>query len=191
MNDWITIVSGLPRSGTSMMMQMLAAGGMDTATDDVRAADPDNPRGYCEFERVKTIKEDASWLPELRGKAVKMVSMLLFDLPGDSRYRIVFMHRDMDEILASQAKMLERRGKGGGPGDGRMAGAFDRHLDEVTRWLAAQDNMEVLYVQHGETIANPGEIAAKVNAFLGSCLDEEKMAAAVDPSLYRNRGQPA
>src|SRR5216684_2403419 len=113
----IIVVSGLPRSGTSLMMQMLAAGGIEIVTDAVRTADCDNPRGYLEFERVKKIKHDRSWLPEARDKAFKMVSQLLYDLPPSEHYRIVFMERDMDETLRSQEKMLERLGRKGAPPD--------------------------------------------------------------------------
>src|SRR5215813_11558433 len=108
MNTEIIVVSGLPRSGTSLMMQMLASGGVEVVTDHIRTADTDNPRGYLEFEKVKKIKEDQSWLPAVRGKAVKMVSQLLYDLPASERYRILFMERDLDEMLLSQEKMLKR-----------------------------------------------------------------------------------
>ena len=114
MDAEIIIVSGLPRSGTSLMMQMLASGGLKTVTDNVRTADTDNPRGYYELEKVKKIKDDASWLPETRGKAFKMVSQLLFDLPPNERYRIIFMERDLDEILVSQEAMLQRRARAAG-----------------------------------------------------------------------------
>src|SRR5271169_2606440 len=123
----ITIVSGLPRSGTSLMMQMLDNGGVTVVTDNVRAADTDNPRGYYEFEQVKKIKEDVSWLPETRGKAFKMVSQLLYELPSSQRYRIIFMERDMDEMLLSQEKMLARLNK---PAASRatIKRAFIKHL---------------------------------------------------------------
>ena len=108
MDNEIIIVSGLPRSGTSLMMQMLDNGGVPVVTDHIRTADTDNPRGYYEFEQVKKIKEDVSWLPETRGKAFKMVSQLLYELPASERYRIIFMERDLDEMLLSQEKMLAR-----------------------------------------------------------------------------------
>src|SRR5438876_12209503 len=111
----IIIVSGLPRSGTSLMMQMLDSGGVEVVTDHVRAADTDNPRGYHEFEKVKRIKQDASWLPLTRGKALKMVSQLLYDLPPGENYRIIFMERDLDEVLRSQEKMLERLNRPAAP----------------------------------------------------------------------------
>src|SRR5512143_2182608 len=113
MQEFTVIVSGLPRSGTSMMMRVLEAGGMEVAVDNVRRADEDNPRGYYEFEQVKNIRQDKSWFNGLQGRAVKMVSMLLYDLPADKRYKIVFMKRNMQEILSSQRIMLDRRGEKG------------------------------------------------------------------------------
>ena len=134
-SEFMAIVSGLPRSGTSMMMQMLEAGGMEVLTDGIRQANEDNPRGYYEFERVKQIKEDPGWLEEAQGKVVKMVSMLLFDLPAGYRYRIVFMRREMREILTSQRVMLERLGQGdtGGVGWIRVEEVEDRTLVQVLR----------------------------------------------------------
>src|SRR5438105_1498707 len=108
MSTEIIIVSGLPRSGTSLMMQMLASGGVEVVTDNLRSADTDNPRGYYEFEQVKKVKQDQSWLPSCRGKAFKMVALLLLELPPTEKYRVVFMDRDLEEVLTSQEKMLER-----------------------------------------------------------------------------------
>ena len=186
MNSEITIVSGLPRSGTSLMMQMLAQGGVEVVTDEIRASDIDNPRGYYEFEQVKKIKEDASWLPETRGKGFKMVSQLLYDLPPAETYRIVFMRREFDEMLASQEKMLARRGKPSAPRD-EIRRAFTQHLDRLFAWLKDQPNMKVLFVHYQDLVADPRGQATQINAFLGGQLDVDKMAAAVDPSLYRNR----
>ena len=134
MDAEIIIVSGLPRSGTSLMMQMLASGGLKTVTDNVRTADTDNPRGYYELEKVKKIKDDASWLPETRGKAFKMVSQLLFDLPPNERYRIIFMERDLDEMLVSQEAMLQRRARAAGPR--RRSSAHSRNTSSgcATGW---------------------------------------------------------
>src|SRR5262245_15575927 len=115
MSAEIIVVSGLPRSGTSLMMQMLDNGGIEVVTDNVRAADTDNPRGYYELEKVKRVKQDASWLPQARGKAFKMVSQLLYDLPASERYLVVFMERDFDEMLLSQEKMLQRLGRPAAP----------------------------------------------------------------------------
>ena len=184
----ITVVSGLPRSGTSLMMNMLEAGGISPLVDNARAADEDNPRGYYEFERVKKLKQDQAWLPSARGKAVKVISALLAQLPAGESYRVIFMQRNMAEILASQRRMLERRGEPADKiSDAEMAALFERHLKQVTGWLAAQPNMTVMYVDYRRLIASPQELASAVNAFLGSRLDESKMSAAVDSTLYRNR----
>jgi hypothetical protein len=108
----IVVVSGLPRSGTSMMMKMLEAGGIPVLTDYEREADEDNPKGYFEFERVKNLKDgDDAWLPQAKGKVVKVIAALLTDLPSSYEYEVIFMRRAMPEILASQRQMLIRRGE--------------------------------------------------------------------------------
>ncbi|HEV3024009.1 MAG TPA: sulfotransferase domain-containing protein [Pirellulales bacterium] len=182
----IIIVSGLPRSGTSLMMQMLDNGGVELVTDGVRAADTDNPRGYYELEQVKSIKRDASWLPQTRGKAFKMVSQLLYDLPSSERYRIIFMERDFDEMLASQEKMLERLGKRAAARH-EIVRSFTLHLERLHLWLAQQPNMLRLLVSYNDLIAEPRLQAEHVRQFLGVEADVERMARTVDPSLYRNR----
>ncbi|WP_165225836.1 sulfotransferase family protein [Aquisphaera insulae] len=186
MDTEIVIVSGLPRSGTSLMMQMLDRGGVRAVTDNIRTPDTDNPRGYYEFEQVKKIKQDASWIPEVRGKSVKMVSQLLFDLPAGEEYRIVFMERDLDEMLASQEKMLDRLNREAGPRDDIKA-AFVKHLSRLRAWLAQQPNMQVLYIRYSDLVKDPEAQASRINEFLGGALDVAAMAEAVDPSLYRNR----
>lgn len=185
MNAEIVIVSGLPRSGTSLMMQLLHAGGIPALTDHVRAPDPDNPRGYFEFERVKKVKEDAAWLAEARGRVVKMVSQLLYDLPTTERYRVVFMERDLEEVLDSQEKMLRRLGRPVAPRDG-MRRAFALHLNRVRRWLGEQANFAVLRVRYADVVTRTADEVARVNVFLGGRLDPSAAFHAVDPSLYRN-----
>jgi hypothetical protein len=186
MSSEIVVVSGLPRSGTSLMMQLLHAGGIEALTDHVRTPDTDNPRGYYEFERVKKVKGDAAWLPEARGKVVKMVSQLLFDLPPTESYRTVFMERDLDEVLDSQEKMLVRLGQPVAP-RAEMTRAFTLHLNRLHRWLAEQSNFAVLRVRYAEVVARPVEEAARVNEFLGGRLNAAAAVAAVDPTLYRNK----
>jgi len=184
----ITIVSGLPRSGTSMMMQMLMAGGMGIVTDAIRKADEDNPRGYLEWERVKKLKEDIFWLNECLGKAVKVISMLLFDLPSNYNYKIIFMQREIEEVLASQRIMLERRGETkDGVSDEHMAEKFEKHLKQVEDWIAHQSNIEVLYVKYNEVIADPLRSSKVVNNFLGEDLNTRTMAEAIEETLYRQR----
>jgi len=186
MDPEIIIVSGLPRCGTSLMMQMLAEGGYEAVTDDIRTADTDNPRGYYEFEKVKKIKEDASWLPETRGKVFKMVSQLLFDLPPTEEYRVIFMERDLDEMLISQEKMLERLNRPAAPRDA-VKGAFVRHLEKLRSWIVEQKNIHILRLSYNDLVEHPAEMAMRVNEFLGGKGDVKAMAAAVDPTLYRNR----
>lgn len=187
----ITVVSGLPRSGTSMMMQMLAAGGVPIMTDNVRQADDDNPRGYLELENAKQIKQDASWLFEAEGKAFKIVAMLLYHLPRDHQYKIVFMKRNLDEVLASQSAMLKNLGKDcKGPADAEMRLLFEQHLEKVTGWLATQKNLGVLYCEYADVIKDPSCQAGRIARFLDRSMDIRKMVEVVDSKLYRNRFQP-
>jgi hypothetical protein len=187
MDQTITIVSGLPRSGTSLMMQMLDRGGMEAVTDNIRSADVDNPKGYYEFEKVKKVKEDASWLKDTRGKVFKMVSMLLLDLPSDEKYKIIFMKRNMAEVLASQRKMLERLNKDSGPEDEEMGDLLAAHLNKTCDWLEQQPHMDVLYTNFNDLIADPLKEAKAVNRFLNNRLDIDKMIKSIDKTLYRNR----
>lgn len=184
----ITIVSGLPRSGTSMMMMMLKAGGMDILTDNVRRADVDNLKGYYEYEPVKDIETDKSWLALARGKVVKIISALLIHLPEDYTYKVIFMRRKMEEILASQRKMLIRRGENGqAVSDEKIAQVMQRHLRQVKEWLSQQSNIDVLYVCYDEVISNPRAQARRISVFLDSRIDAQMMARAVDERLYRER----
>ena len=187
-HDVITVVSGLPRSGTSMMMKMLEAGGLPVLTDHERQPDADNPKGYYEFERVKEIETDKAWLPQAQGKVVKMISALLRHLPSDQRYKVIFMRRHMEEILASQRQMLVRRGEDTERvSDERISGMFRHHLEQVEAWLEEQPNIDVLYVHYSAVLADPGPQAERVNEFLDGLLDAQAMARVVDPNLYRQR----
>ena len=184
----ITVVSGLPRSGTSMMMKMLEAGGIPPLTDEIREADADNPKGYYEFERVKKLdKGDSEWLATAEGKAVKVISALLQHLPETYDYQVIFMERHMPEILASQRKMLDRRGEEDEMDDEKMRALFEKHLQQVKTWLGEQENFSVIYVHYSEALADARTQAERVKAFLGAELDVDKMTGTVDPNLYRNR----
>lgn len=186
--DTVTIVSGLPRSGTSMMMSMLQAGGMPILADNVREADDDNPKGYYEFQRVKQIEQDCSWLEDAKGRAVKMISALLQHLPPAYTYRVIFMQRRIEEILASQRLMLIRRGEPtDAVSDVELAEVFRKHLRQVGRWLDEQPNISVLYVSYQRVLQDPIGEANRLNQFLGSALDVDRMVSAVDTSLYRQR----
>ncbi len=184
----VVVVSGLPRSGTSLMMQMLAAGGLPIVTDHERAADADNPRGYLEWERIKRLGKDPAAFGQAAGKAVKVISHLLLVLPRDFRYRIIFMERDLDEILASQAAMISRRATSVQPPNPEaVRGQYQRHLAEIKSWLARQPGMAVLFVSYREAVESPAEVARRVTSFLGGACDGPSMAAVADRSLYRQR----
>ena len=184
----ITIVSGLPRSGTSLMMGMLEAGGMQVLTDSIRTADEDNPRGYYEYEGVKQIEHDQSWLEDAKGKVVKMISALLKHLPRDYTYKVIFMRRQIEEILASQRQMLIRRGKPtDAMSDEDAAVLFRRHIKQVEAWIGEQPNIEIIYVSYNEILKDPLEQAKRVNRLLGNTLNVTNMVGVVDRGLYRQR----
>jgi hypothetical protein len=188
----IVVVSGLPRSGTSMMMKMLEAGGLDLLIDGQRRADEDNPKGYYEFERVKQLdKGDQGWLPEAQGKGVKVISALLQHLPPAYTYRVIFMEREMQEILASQRKMLVRRAKPTDQvDDATLAALYAQHLAKVQAWLAAQPSTSVLPVSYNQLLQEPYPHLLRINQFLGDRLDVGRMASMIDPVLYRNQAAP-
>jgi len=182
------IVSGLPRSGTSMMMAMLEAGGVPLLTDNIRPADEDNPKGYYELEAVKKLKNgDFNGLKGAQGKAVKIISALLLELPIENEYRVLFMRRAMPEILASQRKMLINRGEDPESiSDEEMGDFFGNHLAKVKTWMETQ-KIPVWYVDYNQLLMDPEPNVSQINAFLGGDLDVERMLAVIDPSLYRQR----
>jgi len=180
--DAFVVVSGLPRSGTSLMMQMLAAGGLPPLSDGVRAPDAGNPRGYLEWEPAKALARDPNAIAAARGHAVKVISALLPALPREHRYRVVFMERDAGEIEASQRALLA-----GAEPDGVGADALARHVARVRAWLAAQPGFATCPVAFRHAVERPLETAARVRDFLSLELDVAKMAAAADASLYRQR----
>lgn len=184
----ITVVSGLPRSGTSMMMQVLSAGGLQPLCDEERPADDNNPRGYFEYRKVKQLASDNTWLAEAEGKSLKVVSQLLYHLPAPFEYRVIFMRRDLREVVRSQEQMLAKLGH---PlpelEPGVMIDHFTRHLEGLETWLANQPNFQVLPCNFSEVVADPLRLAPSISRFLGIFLDPDRMAAAVDPVLYRQR----
>lgn len=183
----IAIVSGLPRSGTSLLMQMLNAGGYPVLCDDQRRADEDNPRGYFEDARVRRLEHDNSWLAEAEGKALKVVSPLLSALPRGFTYRLLFVQRALDEVLRSQAQMLARSGRGDAGQDSAMRTHFERHLHAVETWIVQQPHISRLTLNHSEIMAAPLHAAEQVAQFLESDLNLDRMAAIVDPALHRQR----
>ena len=171
-----------------MMMKMLEAGGLEVVVDGIRAADKDNPRGYYEFERVKQLdKGDTEWVAEAQGKVVKVISALLEHLPPGYEYRVLFMNRRMEEVLASQRKMLERRGEESQISDEKLAELLAKHVAKTKDWLTAQPNFSLLDIDYNAMLAGPAPFVPQINRFLGGGLDEEAMVVVVDPDLYRNR----
>ena len=186
--DFVTIVSGVPRSGTSLMMSMLVAGGLEPMQDGVRAADEDNPRGYFELEAVKKLKDDSSWVRGAVGKVVKVVHVHVRNLPGEGvKYRLLLMRRDLKEVLRSQRKMLERRGQPGGAlSEERTAQLYTQQLADLEAWLGGQKAFDWMPVDYGALVEDPAAGTAAVNRFLGGGLDEAAMRAQVDPKLRRS-----
>jgi len=186
--DFITVVSGLPRSGTSLMMQMLAAGGILPLTDDKRAADESNPRGYFEFEPVKRLRTDRSWIEQARGRAIKVIHLPLRELPADGQFnfRVILMRRPIAEVLASQRAMLERQGKVAAD-DAVLAKVYQSQLDQTEEWLSSHPAFSVLSVDYHAVLKTPELAANEVNDFLGGGLDVAAMMRAIDPKLYRQQ----
>ncbi len=184
----IIVVSGLPRSGTSMMMKMLAEGGLQVVTDAVRAADDDNPNGYFELEAVKQLAEGSGgWMDGAQGKVVKIISALLEHLPADHRYKVIFMERSLGEVLASQKKMLTNRAEQSAIQDQEMEAQFQKHLGAVKYWLARQPNIQVLYVDYNKMLVSPGAASQAVADFIGQSVDVSRMLGVPNEKLYRNR----
>jgi hypothetical protein len=187
-SEFATVVSGVPRSGTSLMMQMLAAGGIELLADSERAPNADNPRGYFEFAPVRRLRDESSWFPEALGRAVKVFYALLKSLPDDVAARIVFMQRDLEEVVASQRAMLARSGN---PSDvlppERMIEIFRAQVDATLTWVSQQPRLQLLEVAYAQAIREPESVASAVDEFLGGGLDVVAMAAIPDPALYHQR----
>lgn len=187
----IVVVSGLPRSGTSLLMQMLEAGGIPILQDGVRAADADNPRGYYEYQPVKSLDKDNSWMGLAEGKAVKVVSLLLYNLPAGHDYKVLFMERTIAEVLKSQTTMLTRlKPNSPPPGpeiDAAMRAHFEKHLQKLNEWLPQQKHIQIQRFTHSQVIADPAATAAQIQTFLGLPLQTAAMSAVVDKSLHRQK----
>jgi hypothetical protein len=184
----IIIVSGLPRSGTSLMMQLLAAGGVPVLTDNIRRPDADNPRGYWEWERIKRLPQEPNCIIEAEGMAVKVISQLLLGLPVGHDYRILFMERPLPEVVASQAEMIRRRGTTGPTlSEEALIAGFQAHLNQVNAWLRKKPNISVCTVEYHQVLRDARGVSEKLQRFLRRTLDGEAMANQVDTSLYRCR----
>jgi len=188
--ETIVIVSGLPRSGTSMMMKMLEKGGLEVLTDKVREPDEDNPKGYYEYERVKELPEETGWLEDAKGKVVKVLGELIKHVPEGYDYKVIFMEREIDEVVESQEKMLKRKGMDTGE---RSKEEMKRTLTEYSRILKRRMNshpdMDVLYVSYNDIVSFPKPVIESISVFLGGSLDTDKMMSVIDECLYRNRAE--
>ncbi|MGV9141521.1 MAG: sulfotransferase [Promethearchaeota archaeon] len=180
------IVSGLPRSGTSMMMQMLKDAGVEILADEKRKADRNNPKGYLELQAIKKLDKDNSCLKNVEGKAVKVISHLLEYLPEDKNYKIIFMDRNMDEIIQSQQKMLKKE-LNDFPSE--VVNAFKKEIKNVELWVEENDNIEMIRINYSDVIREPEEQVQKILDFLDLDLNKRKMVEVVDPDLYRNRAK--
>jgi hypothetical protein len=188
MANVITVVSGLPRSGTSLMMQMLAAGGLPVVTDGERVADEDNPRGYFEWEQAKLLPRQPGLIAEAEDKAVKVISQLLFALPAGRDYRIIFMERPLSEVVASQAEMIRRRGSTApAVAPAVLLQALQTHLNQVNAWLKQQSNIPLCRTDYRQLISDPGGTARTIAQFVQVALDVAAMEQQVDSALYRHR----
>ena len=193
----IVVVSGLPRSGTSMTMKMLAAGGMPVLTDGIRTPDESNPKGYYELEAVKELhtQGDTRWLADARGKAIKVVSFLLTWLPETNDYKVIFMQRDLREVIASESTMLKKRGEGAAASNETSADAdqtrvvYEQHLEKVHRFMTNRSCFSTLTIGYRDALERPHEAATRMRDFVDRRLNVEEMAQIADRSLYRNRAQ--
>ncbi len=185
----ITVVSGLPRSGTSLLMQMLRAGGHAILCDEERPPDAHNPRGYFEYRKVRGLERDSTWLAEAEGKAVKIVSPLLPRLPERYEYRVIFMRRDLEEVLGSQEQMLTGLGQPAGPSRDVMRAHFERHLRQIEEWLPSRPEIRVFNCSHADVLRSPETLAREIAAFLGLELDVSEMVKVVDPALHRQKNR--
>lgn len=184
--DFVVVVSGVPRSGTSLLMQMLAAGGLPVCVDDARPPDTHNPRGYFEFEPAKALAKNTAWLPQATGHAVKVVHTLVPSLPEGLAYRLVLVRRDLQEVVASQDAMLAGSAPPG-PSAQRLAEIYARQLAELERWLEGRPGFRVLPLDYGGILADPSRVACTLDGFLGGGFATEAMAGAVAPELWHQR----
>ena len=186
MSKDIIVVSGLPRSGTSMLMNMLKCGGIELLTDDIRKANEDNPGGYFEYEKVRTVAEDSSWLEQAQGKSVKIIYRLLYYLPDNYRYKVIFLERDIHEVIESQRKMLNRLGKEHLVSDSKLHSIFNKEIEDFKKWVSVQENFDILYIRYNEIVHDPQSHSEQIRDFLGTDIDINEMISIVDPKLYRN-----
>ncbi|WP_347374167.1 alkaline phosphatase family protein [Aequorivita sp. Q41] len=184
--DQIVLVSGLPRSGTSLMMQMLDKGGINTLTDGKRAADESNPKGYYEYEAVMALHKDNSWMEKAQNKSLKVVAPLLKHINPEFRYKIIFMKRDLDEVIKSQQKMI---GKRTDTLPISLLNAYQEQLNHIEVWKEREPGVELVYIDYKEVLESPNKMLDKIEAFIGLPLNKVAMGRCIDKSLYRNKSE--
>ncbi|OIQ30100.1 MAG: hypothetical protein BM564_03850 [Bacteroidetes bacterium MedPE-SWsnd-G2] len=180
----MVIVSGLPRSGTSLMMQMMNNGGLEVLTDNQRKSDDSNPKGYFEYEPVMSIHKDNSWVELAKNKSVKVVAPLLKHLPSEYRYKVIFMNRDITEVIKSQQKMIGRDTE---TLPVKLFDAFQKQLQVVDTWKEKEPGVEMMYVNYKDVLENPNDLVNQISDFISVDMDQEAMISSVDKSLYRNK----
>jgi predicted AlkP superfamily phosphohydrolase/phosphomutase/tetratricopeptide (TPR) repeat protein len=184
----VTVVSGLPRSGTSMMMQLLVAAGREALSDSKRMADEDNPLGYFEFEKVLGLAKDASWIPLARGKVIKIVAQLLPFLPPGEHYQIIFMQRELGEVIASQRAMLERQGRSGAQlSEQQLRQTYVEHLNRVRNQLSRRPEIRTLVVDYSKLLDEPEDNVGRIAEFVGEPFLREHAIKSIRPKLRRQR----
>ena len=184
LKDYLVIVSGIPRSGTSLLMQMLRAGGVEILSDHQREADRSNPKGYFELEAVKSLAKDNSCLKNQTGKAVKVISSLLKYLPKDQNYKVIFINRNIQEIIRSQQKMLDKIVD---KYPKSLLKIFNKKAQRVKDWAENQPNIDICNFHYEDIIENPQKEVDRIINFLNAPLRKERMINVIDPSLYRTK----
>ena len=179
----VIIVSGLPRSGTSLMMQMLQAGGISIIYDNKRPADEHNPYGYYELEKVKRLEQDNSWIEKCTGKALKILYHLLKYLPETTHYKIIFMQRNLKDVVISQDKMLESYSKAVLSDNAKVMTLFEEERKQIISWIENKSNMDVLYIEFSDVLADQKKVVLQLSDFLGSNLELQSMQAVINPAI--------
>ena len=163
---------------------MLHKGGIKVLTDHDRKADESNPKGYFEYNPVMSIHKDNSWLGEAKNKSVKVVAPLLKFLSPEYRYKVIFMNRDLTEIIKSQQKMV---GKNTDILPVKLFEAFNKQLDQVEIWKQKEPGVELMYLNYKDVLDNTDEVINKLSSFIGLDLNASEMISCVDKTLYRNK----
>ena len=183
----ITIVSGLPRSGTSLMMQILKAGGLELLADNIREADDNNPKGYYELEKVKSLMKDNSWLADAEGKVIKVIAQLIPFLHEDFEYRIIFMERNINEVVNSQNRMIDKLGGNRSTvNDEILKKTFLSQLEKVKAAIKVK-GYKTVFINYNSLIESSGQELNLLNTELGLDIDIKNASQQIDKSLYRSR----